>query len=69
LLSSSELETLLETTLASPLTTFLELTSLVLLVAEELGVVVTEGTLEAKITTSLPKRRERAEAGTVVPKD
>jgi hypothetical protein len=69
LLSSLELETLLETTLVLLLTTFLELTSLALLAAEKLGVAVIEGTLGVKITTSLPKRRERAEAGAVVPKD
>ena len=69
MLSSLELETLLETTLALLLTTFLELTSLVLLVVEELGVVVIEGTLEVKTITSLPKRRERAEIGAVVSKD
>jgi hypothetical protein len=67
--SSLELETLLETTLALVLTTFLKLTSLALLILEELGVAATEGTLGAKVITSLPKQQERAEVRIVVPKD
>ena len=55
LLSSLELEILLETTLALVLITFLELTSLTLLILEELGAVATEGTLRIKVITYLPK--------------